>query len=63
MGGPGESQFRRRASVMEDLRQMATEQIGVINPWAVAQQQFDLAAEKLGWIRACARCSASLAAS
>jgi len=33
---------------MEDLRQMATEQIGVINPWAVAQQQFDLAAEKLG---------------
>jgi glutamate dehydrogenase (NAD(P)+) len=27
---------------------MATEQIGVINPWAVAQQQFDLAAEKLG---------------
>jgi glutamate dehydrogenase (NAD(P)+) len=33
---------------MEDLRHMATEQIGVINPWAVAQQQFDLAAEKLG---------------
>jgi glutamate dehydrogenase (NAD(P)+) len=32
---------------MEDVRQMATEQIGVINPWAVAQQQFDLAAEKL----------------
>ena len=27
---------------------MATEQIGVINAWAVAQQQFDLAAEKLG---------------
>jgi glutamate dehydrogenase (NAD(P)+) len=32
---------------MEDVRQMATEQIGAINPWAVAQQQFDLAAEKL----------------
>ena len=27
---------------------MATEQIGVINAWAVAQQQFDLAADKLG---------------
>ncbi len=27
---------------------MATEQIGAINAWAVAQQQFDLAAEKLG---------------
>ncbi len=27
---------------------MATEQVGVINPWTVAQQQFDLAAEKLG---------------
>ncbi len=33
---------------MEDDRQMATEQIGKINAWAVAQQQFDLAAEKLG---------------
>jgi glutamate dehydrogenase (NAD(P)+) len=33
---------------MEDVRQMATEQVGVINAWAVAQQQFDLAAEKLG---------------
>ncbi|MGC8633842.1 MAG: Glu/Leu/Phe/Val family dehydrogenase [Candidatus Limnocylindrales bacterium] len=27
---------------------MATEQVGAINAWAVAQQQFDLAAEKLG---------------
>jgi hypothetical protein len=32
----------------EDLRSMTTEQVAAtINPWAVAQQQFDLAAEHL----------------
>ncbi len=37
-----------RATEQEDLRSMTTEQIAAtINPWAVAQQQFDLAAEHL----------------
>ena len=39
---------------------MATEQIAAaINPWHVAQQQFDLAAEHLNLSRDCARSCAS----
>ena len=48
VGGDREGRPAFRATRLEDLRFMTTEQIAAtINPWAVAQQQFDLAAERL----------------